>query len=100
MVSERMDGTLHDLDWKTVAPTERARSIKTIETLVKNLHKLGILHMDLNNTRNILYKRQKNGKLEWKLTDFGESLFGRSVAGSDGTRTSNPCRRTWRSRQH
>ena len=46
--------------------------MKDILTLIVRMHRLGYDHFDIHGN-NIMYKTSKNGKVQWRLIDFGRS---------------------------
>jgi len=77
MVSDRMDGSLEELeklDIRALSQTTRDQIATDVEKLVKKLHDRKIWHLDLHEG-NVLFNRRDNGTYEIKLTDFGQSQF-------------------------
>lgn len=66
------EGTLKDLMQKKFPSDEVARIMKCVVSAVEYLHEQGIIHRDLK-PGNILFSKDRNGKLIPKVTDFGIS---------------------------
>ncbi len=66
------EGTLKDLSAKKLSDEELRQIIISIVRAVEYLHNQGVIHRDLK-PGNVLFSKDRNGKLVAKITDFGIS---------------------------
>lgn len=77
IVMERMDGDLvHYLkqNARRLSNDFIHNLVNTIKSYTNQLHRVGIKHNDIAD-RNILYKRQPDGRLRFVLSDWGLSMY-------------------------
>ncbi len=66
------EGTLSELMQKSITPEETLRIVRGVIEAMAYLHDQGIIHRDLK-PGNILFTKDRNGRLVPKVTDFGIS---------------------------